>query len=1007
MKSLIELSVFNPCRQLLACACLSVALSSPFITKAEEPVASANQLPYLKPQKLHNVMDSFDIRDGFAMDLVAGEPLVVDPVAMDFDAHGRAFVVEMVGYSEHRPERLGRIRLLEDRNDDGVFDSSQIYAQGLAWPTAVTCYDGGVFVGATPEILYFKDTDGDDVADLRRLVFTGFAADSAPYRVDQLNMQAMLNSFHWGPDNRIHGATGPAGGRVFSPMRPDLSPVNLRGRDFSFDPKTFEIRAESGGAQNGLSFDHAWRKFVCSNSDHIQYVVYDQEFAGRNQFMSPRSARISIAEDGPAAPVFRISPDEPWRVIRTRWRVAGAVRGPIEGGGTPSGYFTGATGVTLYTGDAWGKPFLGNAFIADCGSNLIHRKEIRVHGAVLSAQRPLEEQGIEFVRSSDNWFRPVQFTNGPDGNLYVLDMYREIIEHPWSLPQGIKQFLDLNRGNDRGRIYRLRRRASGASSRTLPGDVDAHGWVSMLGHSNGWHRRTASRLICQDGDLDLNHGLQAARVDRDNPFARMHAYQALLGLGLCRLEDIKAGLQDTSPMVRRSVLAHLGRMDAGYMSREDLAATLPPLVEDDATRFLAVLVMSKHAMKPVEQAKSLWKSMVMERDEKSWMQFAVMNAMEECLPEFLDHLVDIDDVNGYPLDNPGVFYDMVGHSAEKSAIMKAFKSLNRQNISEWRLVALQNLGKGLRRGGLSWDIIPAEEKGKAWLDHLEWLKTDWKTQPAKARKVIALLGQSVSPLMKKQWMTWLASPQWMPLHPDLVGAVASSLTVDDLELVWERWEGWSPATRQVALGILLDRPEWAKAYLAASRERKILLGSLSISQQRRLRAHQDAGIRALALALLDVPRRREPSELERAFQGSLLMAGNLENGQRLFQSRCASCHRANDEGHGLGPDLISVKSSGKNRILDSILFPNREVQPNYMQYEVILKEGESFSGMLGAETPDAMRLLQAGGIALTLQHKDVQSVRGNGISLMPEGLAADMNQQDMADLLEFIVRLQK
>ena len=137
-----------------------------------------------------------------------------------------------------------------------------------------------------------------------------------------------------------------------------------------------------------MSFDADWNKFVCSNSDHIQSVVYDPFLAGSNPVVRALPSRLSIARDGPAAPVFRISPDEPWRVMRTRWRVAGAVSGPVEGGGTPSGYFTGATGVTLFTGDAWGEDYRGDAWIADCGSNLIHHKRLHQEGPIFPPFAP-------------------------------------------------------------------------------------------------------------------------------------------------------------------------------------------------------------------------------------------------------------------------------------------------------------------------------------------------------------------------------------------------------------------------------------------------------------------------------------------------------------------------------------------------------------------------------------------------------------------------------------------
>jgi putative membrane-bound dehydrogenase-like protein len=339
----------------------------------------------------------------------------------------------MRDYSERRDERLGRIRLLEDTDGDGRFDKSTVFADDLPWPTAVICYDGGVFVGATPDIFFLKDTNGDGVADVREVVFTGFGNGVA-----RLNVQQLFNSFTWGLDNRIHGANGGNGGSITSLKHPETKPLELRGRDFSFDPRSLTMRAESGGGQYGLSFDDRGRKFICSNSSHIRAVMYEDRYAARNPYFPMPPPSLDIAVDGPAAEVYRISPDEPWRVIRTQWRVAGLVPGPIEGGGRPSGYFTGATGITIYRGDAWPEEFRGDAFIADCGSNLVHRKKVYPEGVGLKAERPNEEQKVEFLASRDNWFRPVQMANAPDGNLYIIDMYREVIEHPWSLPQSIK-----------------------------------------------------------------------------------------------------------------------------------------------------------------------------------------------------------------------------------------------------------------------------------------------------------------------------------------------------------------------------------------------------------------------------------------------------------------------------------------------------------------------------------------------------------------------------------------
>jgi putative membrane-bound dehydrogenase-like protein len=350
-----------------------------------EPPVHPNDLPRLAPVPAEKALETFKVVKGFHLELVASEPNIASPVAISFDENGRMYVVEMVDYSERREEvpHLGRIRLLEDRDGDGVYEKSTIFATNLAWPTAVFSFQGGIFVGSTPDILYLKDTNGDGQADVRETVFTGFAAG-----VDKINVQELFNSFTWGLDNRIHGSTSGEGGRVTSLRHPEAPALDLHGRDFYFDPRNLAIYSEAGGGQHGLSFDNLGRRFTCNNSDQIRLFMYDDAYAARNPFYSMPSPLVSIAVDGPAAEVFRISPDEPWRVLRTRWRVNGLVSGPIEGGGRPSGYFTAATGVTIYRGNAYPPEFRGNAFIADCAGNLVHRKLLVADGVELKARRP-------------------------------------------------------------------------------------------------------------------------------------------------------------------------------------------------------------------------------------------------------------------------------------------------------------------------------------------------------------------------------------------------------------------------------------------------------------------------------------------------------------------------------------------------------------------------------------------------------------------------------------------
>ncbi len=552
------------------------------VAQAAEPDISADQMPRVPATEPDRAAATFFFRPGFSAELVAAEPLIASPVAVDVDEQGRAYVVEMRDYSERRPEQLGRIRRLEDTDGDGRYDRATVFVAGLPWPTAVTCWRGGVFIGATPDVIYAKDTDGDGVADVRETVFTGFASDYAPFATNKLNVQALLNSFHWGVDQRIHGATSVSGGkvrRVDSQFTRDwvggdvrkrttagvaTNPpphigdyLDLRGRDFSFDPRTLELRAEPGGGQHGMSFDDTGRKFVCSNSDHLQLIAFNELAAPANPFHEFPAGRSSIAADGPAAEVFRRSPDEPWRVLRTRWRVTGVVEGMIEGGGRASGYFTGATGATICRGDAYGDAFAGDAFIADCGSNLVHRKRLRraPDGVWLIGERAADEQDSEFLASTDNWFRPVQFFNAPDGCLWVVDMYRETIEHPWSLPANLKKHLDLDSGRERGRLWRIAPNGFKVqSSRFKVADSDTGALVSLLAHPNAWHRDTASRLLVERADASASPLLRSAVRESATAPGRLHALRVLAALGGLEEATLVAALQDRDAAVRRHAI---------------------------------------------------------------------------------------------------------------------------------------------------------------------------------------------------------------------------------------------------------------------------------------------------------------------------------------------------------------------------------------------------------------------------------------------------------------------
>lgn len=975
---------------LLACGAVMLGARAAEAEVAPETLA---RFPPLDPAA---ALAGLVVRPGFRVELAAAEPEVVDPVAFAFDERGRLYVVEMRDYSERRPERLGRVRRLEDRDGDGRFETSTVFLDGLPWPTAVACWDGGVFVGTTPDLLFAKDTDGDGRADVRETVFTGFAGDTPPER---LNVQTLVNSLQWGPDARLHGATGPGGGRVRvvdTPFTrawraaaglttPPQPPLDLDGRDFSFDPRTLELRAEPGGGQHGMTFDDAGRKFVCSNSDHLQWIAFNPEpLAGAAAGPLP-PARRSIAADGPAAPVFRISPDEPWRVLRTRWRVTGLSPGLIEGGGRASGYFTSATGLTIYRGDAYGEAFAGDAFVADCGSNLIHRKKITARGAELAGERPADEAGREFLASRDTWFRPVQFANGPDGCLWFADMYREVIEHPWSLPPGIKEQLDLNAGNDRGRLYRIVPEGASVRRRVDLSGSDTARLAGLLDHPNGWHRDTAARLLHQRRDPAAPGRVEAVARHGTNAPGRLAALRLLGAWGALTEDALRQGLRDGAARVRAAAVTLVaekhrgGTLPAGQAGEFTSRAEDVPEVQLALVQALAVVKLPERAawLAKLAAADGLPRDLALATagEDAAGLWRTLLAARPPAEPETLVALAGV-----------------LGRRGQAREVRAALADAE-QRLPE---------ANGLRVAAALATALPAAARDVA-------ADSGWATWLARARSTAAAAGPAQVPALR---LLARLAPEDAALRLALrVGqpAAAQEAAVNallasppaDHGAVLGAWESLAPPARQAAVAGLLRTTPGTAALLAALESGRLDVAALAAAQVEALRRHADPGVQARARRLLGAPAANRDAAIA-ARLGALRLEGDTGRGREVFLAQCASCHRHGGEGHALGPGVESFAALPPETLLVAILDPNREVAPTYFVREIETAEGELLTGLPGEAPPGERGLRLAGGQVLTVPEAAILRESPTGRSLMPEGFEATLTDQQLADLIAWI-----
>ncbi len=440
-------------------------LSSNVVRAADEKPA-----PVTGPVSPRESLEHLVTHPNLKIELVASEPQVVDPVAMAFDEQGRLWVAEMRDYPNGPAEGespKSRIKLLNDQDGDGFYETAQIFADNLLFATGVQPWKGGVIVTMSGQVAYFRDEDGDGRADMRETWFTGFKEE---------NPQLRANHPTFGLDNQIYIANGLRGGVVIATReewKGHARPVSISGRDFRFDPLSGTYAAISGVGQFGLTFDAFGNRFVCSNRNPCKHIVLESDYLARNPNLAVSQVANDVAPSGEASRVFPLT--KAWTTSTLH-----------------AGQFTAACGVTIYQGDALPAEFRGNSFTCEPTGSLVHRDVLAPEGATFTSRYGRED--VEFLASRDPWFRAVNLANAPDGALYVADMYRAVIEHPQWMPAELKTRRDLSDGNDRGRIYRIvpkagqlpKRSASRSLAQLAPADL-----VKLLDHPNSWHRESA------------------------------------------------------------------------------------------------------------------------------------------------------------------------------------------------------------------------------------------------------------------------------------------------------------------------------------------------------------------------------------------------------------------------------------------------------------------------------------------------------------------------------------
>lgn len=472
--------------------------------------------PVLSPEE---ELKTFKIEKGFRIELVAAEPMIQSPIAISFDDQGRLFVVEMRGYMNDvdgagEKDPSGRVSLLEDTKGGGRMDKATAFVDGLVMPRSVLAVNGGALIGESPNLFFCKDTKGTGVADVRTVVATDYGTRGG-------QPEHMANTPTWAMDNRIWSAG--------------------YGTSFRLNAGTWQRGAGLGRGQYGLCQDDAGRLYYNYNSDLLRADLLPAAAFARNPLL-----RNVTSVNSPVVLDQSVYPIHPTPGVNRGYDAS-----TLRADGTLA-KATATCGAVVYRGHLFGPEFHGNAFIPEPSANLVKRMVLTEKDGVVKGTAA--HAGQEFLASTDERFRPVQVVNGPDGAIYIVDMYRGIIQHQGFLTHYLVANIKdrkLEQPVNRGRIWRIvPEKATQVAAVKVPAATAAR--VELLRHPSGWVRDTAQRLLVESADaaaVPALHQLLKAE-GAGNAFSRLHALWTLEGLNALDAEALRTALKDADPQVR-------------------------------------------------------------------------------------------------------------------------------------------------------------------------------------------------------------------------------------------------------------------------------------------------------------------------------------------------------------------------------------------------------------------------------------------------------------------------
>ena len=929
---------------------------------------------------------SFKLPPGFRVELVAAEPLIREPTGVCWDEKGRLYVSELHGYNlegQLEIEALnktgvldtvvrrvqaaeqykkaaesgiyGTIKRLSDTNHDGQMDKVEVLADHLPPAYGLCAARGGLIVAGQDQIVYLVDRDNDGKAEVIDTLFTGFQGGA---------LERGINAPQWGADGWIYFGRGWNGGRITGPHLTNA--VQLPGANFRIRADGSAIEPITGSTHTiGHAFTPDGDSFFTNTWKHALYAIpIPWPYLMRN----PDAAIASLEADASDySTVFPAAPTHPWKLARSNqpgWREYYDKYGLSES--AANGYFTSSCSPIIYQDKLFPAEFSGNLFVCEPAQCLVHRCLVSQEGTGLRVRRAATEQKSEFLTSTDSWFRPVSLAQAPDGSLYLTDMYREIIEDYSAVPRFMQQKYGLNNGVNRGRIWRISP-VTAKPLTTLPAvDMTKANLDTELSSPYYWHRQTADRLLYEKQGINApalaKRRLKVAQLNAGTPPTVF--VQTLRSQDTLLLKDV--------PLARK--LAQLNRQLTNERMLLQLALSLG--YSQDAEVFAALTNMARqHA-------------------RIRWMPDAIMTGVNQRAGAMLTALLTQPGATGNLLLEPlATSVSARRNEAEVAAVLVA---LTRSPSMAARARVLTGLSQNMKP-------IPLPDAGKNALNILlespdlavrgQAVALAGKLNLGDAQALNVLRRQAAQDAANAALTTEqrLAAVGLLTNAPDSLAGPA----------LVAAWPNATPPIKAALLDALIGRGRRLSYLLTALTNQAIPVNTLSALQRTQLLERADGHLRPRLEAEFAKATNPDKEATYTRYAAALNEPTNAKHGGILFTQMCAPCHRVNEVGSAVGPDLKNAYANAKETLLRSILWPSEKIASSYEIYVVTTSENETYTGVLAGESAGSVVLRQAGSSEQTFLRKDIRSFTSSPTSLMPEYGDA-LTPKDCADIIAWI-----